>query len=179
MLDLKVRNEVDASVLKKIWEDEGYKRRFLQNPTAVYREEWARTGTELPARVTVKVVEENDKALHLVIPENATQMPDVGPLNERSTRGQFECTLIKKAAKDSSFQRDLLRDPKTAYQQLLGTIKAGSTLPADLQVWAHQETGDLVYFRIPHLPEGVELSDQELEQVAGGVRVLQVAGVWE
>lgn len=168
MLDLRVRNEVDVRLVKRIWGDEGFKKRFLQNPTATYREELTKAGAELPARVTVKVVEESDKALHLVLPENADQAPEFGPLNERSTRAQFEGTLIRKAAKDDSFRRELLKDAKAAYQQLLGTIKAGATLPADVQVRAHQETADLVYFRIPQVPEGVELSDRELEQVAGG-----------
>ena len=69
MLELKVRNEVDIRLVKKIWEDEGFRKRFASSPTQIYRDELSKSGAELPARTTVKVVEESDKQRFELAPD--------------------------------------------------------------------------------------------------------------
>jgi len=82
------------------------------------------------------------------------------------TRQEFEADLIVKAWKDPKFREQLLRNPKRVLEQYLG-IK----LPADLQIKILEETERQLYLVIPPNPDqmpDLELSDAELEMVAGG-----------
>jgi metallophosphoesterase superfamily enzyme len=57
-------------------------------------------------------------------------------------------------------------DPKAAVEQ-----EFGSRLPEGVEVRAVEESADTIYLVLPSaspLGQGVELSDQELEAVAGG-----------
>jgi hypothetical protein len=68
---------------------------------------------------------------------------------------------------DESFRQRLIEDPKGAVEEELGT-----RLPEEVRVVAVEETQDTIYLVLPATPmagaEGGELSDQQLEEVAGG-----------
>jgi hypothetical protein len=51
-------------VINKSWDDPEYKRRLLADPATVLRAE----GVNLPKGVRVRVIEDTDKLLHLVLP---------------------------------------------------------------------------------------------------------------
>jgi hypothetical protein len=89
-------------------------------------------------------------------------------MSEGSGRAEMERRLIEKSIEDDAFRRRLLEDPKWAVEQELGT-----QLPEEVRVVALEETQDTIYLVLPGTPtagaEGGELSDQELEKVAGGV----------
>ena len=91
-------------------------------------------------------------------------------MSEGSSRTQMERRLIEKSVEDEAFRRRLMEDPKGAVEQELGT-----QLPEGVRVVAVEETQDTIYLVLPSTPmagtEGVELSDRELESVAG-------AGTW-
>ena len=63
-----------SKLIAKAWMDERFKKRFLENPAAVLKEE----GLEAPYGVEVKVVESTDKVLYLVLPHNP-----IGELSEQ------------------------------------------------------------------------------------------------
>src|SRR5918998_3081913 len=69
---------------------------------------------------------------------------------------------------DESFRQRLLEDPKGAVEQELGT-----RLPEEVRVVAVEESAETIYLVLPSTSmagrEGGELSDLELEKVAGGV----------
>jgi Nitrile hydratase, alpha chain len=70
--------------------------------------------------------------------------------------------LIAKCWSDEDFKRKLLADPAA-------TLTAeGAEFPAGLSVKAVEDTDKLVHFVIP--PKPTELSDEDLDQVAGGSR---------
>jgi hypothetical protein len=78
----------------------------------------------------------------------------------------MERRLVQRSLEDDSFRRRLLDDPKAAVEQELGT-----RLPESIEVRVVEESADTIYLVLPSaspLGEGVELSDQELEAVAGG-----------
>ena len=54
-----------GKVLAKAWSDEAFKKRLLADPAGVLKE----NGIEMPPDVTVKVVEDSAKVLHLILPE--------------------------------------------------------------------------------------------------------------
>ena len=88
-------------------------------------------------------------------------------MSEGSGRAEMERRLIEKSVEDESFRQRLIEDPKAAVEQELGT-----RLPEEVRVVTVEETADTIYLVLPGTPmagaEGVELSDQQLESVAGG-----------
>ena len=78
----------------------------------------------------------------------------------------MERTLVQRSLEDDSFRQRLLDDPKATVEQELET-----QLPEDVEVSVVEESADTIYLVLPSaspLVEGVELSDRELEEVAGG-----------
>ena len=80
------------------------------------------------------------------------------------TRDAIEEIVIGNAAKHPQYREALLKNPKKVIETQLN-----NKLPDGLNVKVVQETGDTIYLRLPHnISEGAELSDTDLEQVAGG-----------
>ena len=73
--------------------------------------------------------------------------------------------LVRTALKDESFRESLVADPKLVVERALGT-----KLPEALEVVVVQETDERMFIVLPmQLPfETGDLSDAELEQIAGG-----------
>jgi hypothetical protein len=81
-------------------------------------------------------------------------------------RARVERSIIEKSLADNSFRQRLLADPKAALEE-----EIGAQLPEEVRVVAVEETADTVYLRVPSaspVGEGGELSERELEEVAGG-----------
>jgi hypothetical protein len=87
-------------------------------------------------------------------------------MSEVSGRAEMEQGLIQKSLEDDSFRQQLLADPRATIEQELG-----ARLPEDMRVEAVEETADTIYLVLPissPMVEDGELSDLELEAVAGG-----------
>jgi hypothetical protein len=85
---------------------------------------------------------------------------------DQRTRREVELQLIEKAWKGDAFRQALLTDPQGAVERELG-----AKLPAGLQVKLLEESADTFYLVLPANPDRApagELSDQQLEAVAGG-----------
>lgn len=81
-------------------------------------------------------------------------------------RAEMERTLIEKSLQDESLRQRLLADPKAALEEELGT-----RLPDNIEVRVVEETAETIYLVLPSatpIVEVGELSDNELEEVAGG-----------
>ena len=89
-------------------------------------------------------------------------------MSEATGRADMERRLIEKSVEDEAFRQRLMEDPKGAVEQDLG-----ARLPEEVRVVALEETPDTIYLVLPGTrmagAEGVELSDRELESVAGGL----------
>ena len=78
----------------------------------------------------------------------------------------MERTLVQRRMEVEDFRQRLLDDPKGAVEQELG-----SRLPEGVEVRAVEESAQIIYLVLPSaspLGQGGELSDQELDEVAGG-----------
>jgi hypothetical protein len=73
--------------------------------------------------------------------------------------------LVRTSLKDESFRESLVANPKLAVERALGT-----KLPENMDVVVLQETDDKMFIVLPMpLPfEAGDLSDAELEKIAGG-----------
>ncbi|BAI74512.1 nitrile hydratase (plasmid) [Azospirillum sp. B510] len=86
------------------------------------------------------------------------------------TRRELEAKIVARAWSDEDFKAKFLADPKAMLEEHLGT-----RLPETLVIAAHEETADALHFVIPAKPwsDLDELSDEDLEKVAGGVDVAE------
>lgn len=82
----------------------------------------------------------------------------------------IEQVLVEKAMQDAAFKAQLKTNPKAVLAQELGT-----ELPAGLEVEVLEATEDKFYIVLPSdvltAAGDDELSEEQLESVAGGVRV--------
>jgi hypothetical protein len=81
------------------------------------------------------------------------------------TRKELEHQIILKSLEDDGFKQELMSNPKAALSRELGL----QGLPDSLQINVVEETPNSIYVVLPAKPsKDGELSDQELEAVAGG-----------
>jgi hypothetical protein len=92
-------------------------------------------------------------------------------------RSEFEDKLVIRAYEDESFKQQLLADPKTIYEQELGT-----NIPDSFKIEVLQEQPNTIYFVLPRKAEAAgeegELSDEALEAVAGGGWAIASRETW-
>ena len=83
---------------------------------------------------------------------------------EALSREEIESIVLENAAKHPQYRDALIADPKKTVETQLN-----NTLPENVSVEVVQETPNKIFIRLPHtVAEGAELSDDDLEQVAGG-----------
>jgi Nitrile hydratase, alpha chain len=81
-------------------------------------------------------------------------------------RAEMERRLINRSLEDEDFRQRLLDDPRAAIEQELG-----SRPPERVEVRVVEESADIFYLVLPNaspVGQGSELTDRELEAVAGG-----------
>jgi hypothetical protein len=87
------------------------------------------------------------------------------------TRGEIQDLLVKFAAEQPAYRDSLKKNPKEViYKQF------GIQVPGNTKVSVLQESADQIYVVLPHVVEsGAELSDADLEAVAGGHTIVKEA----
>ena len=81
-----------------------------------------------------------------------------------ATRRDLETALIEKSRKDPEFKRKVVSDPKGMLEE-----HTGQKLPSQVKIFIHEEDANTLHFSIPAPPANFsELSDDQLEKVAGG-----------
>ena len=80
----------------------------------------------------------------------------------KMTRGQIQDLVGKFAAENPKYRAALVADPKSVIEKQLNTSLG------DVTVKAVVDTANTVHVIVPHAPAEGELSDADLERVAGG-----------
>lgn len=167
--------EIKAKMLAQATQDSKFRSRLIAEPLAVIAEK----GWDVPTQTQITVVEETPNHYYLVLPAlelldeqpkaNQTPQTPENPSSISSTGHmlEIEVQLLAQAAQDSEFCSRLITDPKTVMAE------KGLNFPTDIQVTVLQETSNHYYLVLPaldflELEDNRELSDEELELVAGG-----------
>ena len=91
-----------------------------------------------------------------------------------ASRPEMERGLIDRSLEDEEFRQRLLADPKGIIEQDLG-----GRFPESIEVRVVEESAQTIYLVLPSASptgQGGELSDQELDAVAGGDEIIGGAG---
>lgn len=74
--------------------------------------------------------------------------------------------IISKAMEDEAFRQELLSNPRDTLKREMGI-----TFPEGMSVQVHQNTSTTIHLMVPPKPQSGglrNLSDEDLEQIAGG-----------
>ena len=82
---------------------------------------------------------------------------------EQKSRQQIEAHIIAKAWKDEAYKEELLSNPKSVYERELNV-----QFSPEVNVQVLEEDSQTFYFVLPVCPEVNELSEEQLEAIAGG-----------
>ena len=83
-------------------------------------------------------------------------------VSQKMTRGEVQDLLAKFSVENPKYRDALIKDPKSVIERQLNTSLG------NVKVKAVVETADTVYVVVPHVASEGELSDADLEKVAGG-----------
>jgi hypothetical protein len=145
--------EQTKTLIDKALNDESFRAKAKKDPKAALES----IGAKIPAGVSVKIYSNGPSEIHTVLPEKA----DVTALKKVDPNA---AKVFEKAWSDAKFKAELLKNPTQA-------IKAATNakLPAGLKIVVHENTAKEMNFVLPYVPpKSGELSDADLEMVAGG-----------
>ena len=84
------------------------------------------------------------------------------------SRQEMKSLIVQRAWKDDGFRDEFVADPKATIEKY-----SGQKLPAEVTILAHPEDDKTIHFVIPPKPANADqLSDEDLEKVAGGIDVV-------
>ena len=83
-------------------------------------------------------------------------------MSQKMTRGEVQDLVAKFAGENPKYRDALIKDPKAVIEKQLNTSLG------NVKVKAVVDTADTTYVVIPHVAGEGELSDSDLEKVAGG-----------
>jgi hypothetical protein len=153
--------KIYTELSQKLQSDEDFKNQFVSQPKSILTE----MGINIPDSVQVEVHEDTTTVRNFVIPFKSADEDEATASNPLFRKA------IAKAHADANFKSQLLQNPKSAIAEL-----TGENLPADLDICVHENTPNLKHLVIFVDSNSEELSEAELESVAGGVSRIKLPG---
>lgn len=161
-LAIKTRKDLEAHLITRSFEDERFKQELLANPKVVVEKE---LGTELPESLEIKVIEETETVLYIVIPKNPYEEVAQSELKaylgltlDEVARWVYEqqanvlleetssVAVITKSWTDQAFKQDLLANPKAVIEK-----EFAKNIPEGLEIQVLEETTNILYLILPRL----------------------------
>ena len=84
------------------------------------------------------------------------------------TRHEFESKLARRAHEDAAFRQELIKHPSAVVARELSKVDSKATLPHGIEVKIVEETPTTMYLVLPPAVGDGELSETQLDAVAGG-----------
>lgn len=80
----------------------------------------------------------------------------------KSTYEEYSDAITVQALKDPAFRKELIADPVATFEKYLGQ-------PMNTKIFVHENSPTETHFVLPPVVEHGELSEDDLEKVAGGL----------
>ncbi len=150
-------NQINSyeALLERVWADEDFKNGFIADPKPIL----AKIGAKVPDSVKVEVHEDGPDLQSYILPRKEH-------LERYNLEGQnpIISQVIQQALADEAFKARLLQNPKAGIKEA-----TGEDVPDALTICFHEDTPTVKHLVIPANPTNEELSDCQLEMVAGGI----------
>lgn len=155
-LSLDLQKPLWVGLTERAGRDAAFRRRLLDQPTEVLGEVM---GERLAPSIKVAVHENSASHINVVLDPFA-----LSQLQESIEKGDPVAALVRRAADEPEFRQRLVDEPE---ETVLRTT--GVQLPPGTKVSVHENNSGELHLLLPQIPgEDGELSDAELEAVAGG-----------
>ncbi len=160
-------NTAIEQIVIRTWEDEEFKQELLSDPKPAIEQA---TGEKLPEDLVIRVVEETPNTRYLMLPPISSMTPEERQQTVNELRqgvgGDFS-SVIARSIEDNAFKQELVSQPNAVIERELGI-----TLPEGTEIRILEPEDNIRYLVLPMQPdslEGDELSEEQLEAVAGGL----------
>jgi hypothetical protein len=90
------------------------------------------------------------------------------------TRKDVEAHIIAQSWKDEAYKQEILSNSKTVIEREFGV-----QLPAEINVQVLEENPTTLYFVLPMRPISTELTEEQLETVAGGLEIPVLGEIYD
>lgn len=176
------REFFEQVIVAKIWKDEDFKKEILADPNktirALLQERDAEAADKLPD-IDIRVVAETPTQIYFTLPEEIEEsVTTISDEDKKSmNRKQIENVIASRALSDASVLAKLKDDTKGVLESALQELDPNLTLPDNLKVTLLEESENVVYLVVPPDPTALadsELTEEQLEAVAGGVAAIAV-----
>ncbi len=163
-LAVRGRKDLETLLIARSFEDESFKQELLTNPKALIEKE---LGTELPESLEIKVIEETETALYMVIPKNPYEGLAESELkaNLGLTLDEVACWVYEQQASvlleetssvavitqfwtDPAFKQELLANPKAVIEK-----EFGKNILEGVEIHVLEETTNILYLILPRLTD--------------------------
>jgi hypothetical protein len=139
----------NQAMLQELWENPINREEFLADPKAYLEEQ----GQKIPENTKVFAHAETPSQRYFILPPDGTEVPE---------SDNPETEIIRRAVQDSAYKALLLKNPKAAAEEMEVDI------PDSITFTVLQNSKDELNLVLPVNPSDTELSDADLEAVAGG-----------
>lgn len=169
-LAVKTRKDLEVHLITRALKNEEFKQELLANPKTVVEQE---LGTKLPEGIQIKVLEETETTMYLVLPSNPYEGMSESELKtslgmtyedvalwvlERQRNALLDeassVRLMARAWRDETFKQELLHNPIMGIEQELG-----EKIQEDLSIQFLVETANTLYMVLPRILDNFEAHD--------------------
>tara|TARA_B100000029_G_scaffold477463_1_gene522545 strand:- start:275 stop:955 length:681 start_codon:yes stop_codon:yes gene_type:complete len=175
------RQFLEQLVVAKYWQDEDFQELATSSPREAIVGLIAERAPEfsLPDDLEIHIEHETAEQLFIIVPNKIedpkTEISDVDKTS--MGRKDVEHVIASRASADPDFKQSLQLDPKATLTSALQELDPNMSLPDNLTVSLIEESENQVYLVVPPNPadlEDVELTEEQLEAVAGGIAAVAV-----